>query len=86
MDRGDGQIPEGIYEIVSLNPNTFFHLSLELSFPNAFDHRMASADGRADLGDDIFIHGSHAMVGCIPIGDEAIEEVFYIITKNGHKN
>ena len=47
---------------------------------------MAAADGRADLGDDIFIHGAHATVGCIPIGDEAIEEVFYIIAKNGIKN
>lgn len=85
LERGDGQIPEGIYEITSLNPNSFFHLSLRLSFPNEFDRQMAAADGRTDLGDDIFIHGSHATVGCIPIGDDAIEEVFYLIAKNGRK-
>jgi len=81
--RGDGQIPEGLYEIVSLNPNSRYHLSMELNYPNAMDRQQGEAEGREDLGDDIFIHGSAASIGCIPIGDPAIEEVFYLVAKNG---
>jgi hypothetical protein len=86
LKRGDGQIPEGIYRIVSLNPNSRFHLSMELDYPNEFDHARGLEDGRGDLGDQIFIHGSDATVGCIPIGDRAIEELFYLIARNGPEN
>ncbi len=34
-----------------------------------------------DMGGDIFIHGKSASIGCIPIGDEAIEEVFLLTKK-----
>ncbi len=86
LRRGDRQIPEGIYRIKSLNPNSSYHLSMELNYPNEFDLEMAELEGRHDPGDDIFIHGSNVTVGCIPIGDEAIEEVFYIIACNGYEN
>lgn len=83
LKEGDGQIPEGIYRIVGLNPNSRFHLSLELDYPNAFDQEMAQRDGRTGLGNQIFIHGKEATIGCIPLGDEAIEEVFYMVAKSG---
>ena len=69
-----------------LNPNSSFHLSMKIDYPNDFDRKMADADGRKQLGDDIFIHGSTATVGCIPIGDDKIEELFYLIAKNGYQN
>ena len=86
LKEGDGQIPEGIYKIEYLNPNSSFHLSIKVDYPNSFDQKMAAADGREGLGFDIFIHGSSATVGCIPIGDQGIEELFFLIAKNGYSN
>lgn len=74
--EGDRQIPEGLYQVVSLNPNSRFHLSIELDYPNEFDRRMGRVDGRSSLGGDIFIHGGEATVGCIPIGDIPIEDLY----------
>ena len=84
--EGDRQIPEGIYGIEYLNPNSRFHLSLRVSYPNEFDRKRAIQDGRTDLGGDIMIHGGHATIGCIPIGDDAIEELFYFVAMIGKEN
>jgi len=83
---GDGQIPEGVYRVESLNPNSAYHLSLRLNYPNEFDRRQGEADGREDLGRDIMIHGGAASVGCIAIGDPAIEEVFTLVARLGCEN
>ncbi|MFT6998436.1 MAG: hypothetical protein ACJAQ4_002197 [Cryomorphaceae bacterium] len=81
LKEGDNQIPEGIYKIEYLNPNSLFYLSMKVSYPNDFDKSMAAQEGRTDFGTDIFIHGKNKTVGCIPIGDEAIEEVFLLASK-----
>ncbi|MBQ3098800.1 MAG: hypothetical protein IJC66_11670 [Kiritimatiellae bacterium] len=86
LKEGDCQIPEGVYGIEYLNPNSLFHLSLKVSYPNADDKARAKADGRTDLGGDIMIHGGSATVGCIPVGDDAVEEIFYIASAVGIKN
>ena len=86
LREGDGQIPEGVYAIEYLNPNSLFHLSLKVSYPNEFDRARAKEDGREHLGGDIMIHGGAATVGCVPIGDEAIEEVFYLVSVVGKEN
>ena len=86
LREGDDQIPEGVYGLEYLNPNSSFHLSIKVDYPNSFDREMAEADGRERLGYDIFIHGSNATIGCIPIGDQNIEELFYIVAKNGHQS
>ena len=86
LREGDGQIPEGIYGIEYLNPNSRFYLSLKVSYPNADDKARAAKDGRTQLGGDIMIHGKNATVGCIPIGDEAIEDVFYLVQAVGLAN
>ena len=83
LREGDGQIPEGLYDIEYLNPNSSYHLSMKVSYPNDFDKEMAKNDGRSNLGGDIFIHGKAVTIGCIPIGDEAIEELFYTVSKVG---
>ena len=83
LREGDGQIPEGIYGVEYLNPNSAFHLSLKVSYPNATDRQHAKEAGRDNLGGDIMIHGGSATVGCVPIGDDAIEEVFYFAAKAG---
>lgn len=78
LKEGDKQIPEGIYNIEYLNPNSNYYLSLKVNYPNAFDKEKAQLDGRTDIGSDIFIHGKRVTVGCIPLGDIAIEEVFIL--------
>jgi len=86
LREGDKQIPEGIYEIEYLNPNSLFYLSMKVSYPNEFDKEKATEDGRSDIGTDIFIHGKDNTVGCIPIGDKAIEEVFVLASKTIENN
>jgi hypothetical protein len=84
--EGDRQIPEGIYKINLLNPNSSYHLSMEVNYPNAFDKEMGKADGRTDLGSLIYVHGRAVTIGCVPIGDSAIEEVFVMAAETGHQN
>jgi murein L,D-transpeptidase YafK len=84
--RGDGQIPEGIYRIVSLNPNSSYHLSLKISYPNKVDLERCRRRNVADPGDDIYIHGKNTSDGCIAIGDRAIEMLFYMVNKAGKDN
>lgn len=83
LREGDGQIPEGVYGIEYLNPNSSYHLSMKVDYPNVFDRAKAKADGRTRLGGDIFIHGKAVTIGCIPIGDAAIEELFYFVATAG---
>lgn len=73
LQRGDRQVPEGWYHINRFNPKSRFHLSLGLNYPNEAD-QIRSA-GR-DPGDDIFIHGSNKSIGCLAMGDPAIEEIY----------
>lgn len=80
---GDYQIPEGHYAITHLNPNSAYHLSIGVAYPNAFDRARAAEDGREQLGGDIFIHGKAVTIGCIPIGDAAIEALFYAVARVG---
>jgi murein L,D-transpeptidase YafK len=71
--EGDQQVPEGFYEIDRFNPESLFHLSLRLNYPNAADRILSD---RERPGSDIYIHGKNASIGCGPIGDQAIEEVY----------
>jgi murein L,D-transpeptidase YafK len=71
--EGDLQVPEGFYHISGFNPWSRFHLSLRVDYPNAAD-RILGAGGR--LGGDIFIHGSCVTIGCIPLRDGPIAEVY----------
>lgn len=86
LREGDRQVPEGIYRIAGLNPNSRYHLSMKLDYPNDFDRRHAARDGRADPGSDIFIHGKAASVGCLAVGDDAIEELFVLTALVGRRN
>jgi hypothetical protein len=81
LRQGDRQIPEGLYRIDTVNPNSAYHLSLRVSYPNAEDRQRSAAQGITDLGGDIYIHGKDVSIGCIAIGDDAIEQVFYVVNK-----
>lgn len=73
LQRGDRQVPEGWYRINRFNPKSRFHLSLGLDYPNAADKTRSAG---LDPGDDIFIHGSNKSIGCLAMGDPAIEEIY----------
>ena len=80
LREGDRQVPEGVYRIEYLNPNSIAHLSLALSYPNEFDRMHAEEDGRenATLGGDIMIHGGADSIGCLAVGDQAAEDLFVL--------
>ena len=73
--EGDYQVPEGFYQINEFNPNSNYHLSLGLNYPNASD-RILSDSIRP--GNAIYIHGNCVSTGCIAIQDYPIEEVYTI--------
>lgn len=73
--QGDFQVPEGFYYINEFNPNSNYHLSLGLNYPNASDRILSDP---AQPGGDIYIHGSCVSVGCIPVTDAEIEELYLI--------
>jgi len=86
LKEGDCQVPEGLYRIESLNPNSRFHLSLRVNYPNDYDKRMAVHEERTDLGGDIMIHGGHSSIGCLAMGDLAAEELFVLAAETGVDN
>jgi hypothetical protein len=85
LRQGDKQVPEGVYKILWLNPKSRYHLSMKLNYPNAEDLRHARKEGRNNPGGDIFIHGKDVSIGCIAIGDPAIEELYTLVQRTGVK-
>jgi murein L,D-transpeptidase YafK len=79
--QGDGQVPEGFYKIEAFNPYSNYHLSLRVSYPNASDKII----GKVNLGGDIMIHGNCVSIGCVPITDTYIKELYILAVeaKNG---
>lgn len=74
--QGDSQVPEGFYAIDFFNPNSDFHLSLHIDYPNQRDR--TRPDAGDDLGGDIFIHGGCNSEGCIALTDEGIRELYWL--------
>ncbi len=72
---GDGQVPEGFYHIESFNPFSNFFLSLKVSYPNQSDKVLCDTK---NPGGDIFIHGNCVTIGCMPITDDKIKEVYLL--------
>lgn len=88
--EGDGRTPEGSYVIDRRNPNSLFHLSIGISYPNEADRAFAWAKGKSP-GGDIFIHGGPRQgidpvdkqdwtAGCISITDRQIERVYAMVS------
>jgi murein L,D-transpeptidase YafK len=86
LKSGDNQVPEGIYRVVGLNPDSRYDLSMELNYPNDLDRQFAVMDHRMHLGSNIFIHGKHKSIGCVAIGDHAIEQLFPLVYFVGTDN
>lgn len=73
--EGDKQIPEGFYYINEFKPNSNYHLALGLNYPNASD--MILSD-QVKPGGDIYIHGNCVTIGCLPLTDSLIEQVYFL--------
>lgn len=73
--EGDKQIPEGFYYINEFKPNSNYHLALGLNYPNASD---AILSDHNKPGGDIYIHGNCVTIGCLPLTDSLIEQVYYL--------
>jgi murein L,D-transpeptidase YafK len=71
--EGDLQIPEGVYHINHFNPYSTFHLSLGINYPNASDRILSD---KRSPGGAIYIHGNCVSIGCIPITDDKIKELY----------
>lgn len=78
--EGDYQVPEGFYYINEFRPNSNYHLALGVNYPNASDRVLSDSltPGRA-----IYVHGSCVTVGCIPITNDQIEDL-YVIASTVH--
>lgn len=76
--QGDLQVPEGMYHIDRFNPKSKFFLSLGINYPNASDKILGD---QKQPGGDIFIHGKCVTVGCIPITDPMIMELYILALK-----
>lgn len=85
LREGDRQVPEGVYGIDYLNPNSVAHLSLGLSYPNPFDRAHADEDGRPGwtLGGEIMVHGGSGSIGCLAVGNQAAEDLFVLAADAG---
>ena len=82
--QGDNQIPEGFYHINRFNPASNFYLSLGLNYPNKSDKIKTKTLNTGGAGGDIFIHGSCVTIGCLPMTDDKIKEIYVytVLAKN----
>jgi murein L,D-transpeptidase YafK len=74
LRRGDWQAPEGFYQVSAewMNPNSRFHLSFNIGYPNDFDQ------ARGRTGSNIMVHGGCDSRGCFAMTDEAMEEIYVL--------
>ncbi len=73
--EGDYQVPEGFYYINEFNPKSTYHLSLGINYPNASDRVLSDS---IKPGGDIYIHGDCVTIGCIPLQNDQIEELYIL--------
>jgi murein L,D-transpeptidase YafK len=73
--EGDRQAPEGFYHISArqMNPNSSFHLSFDMGFPNTYDRSL----GRS--GSFLMVHGACSSRGCYSMTDKQIEEIYALV-------
>jgi murein L,D-transpeptidase YafK len=75
LQEGDRQAPEGFYRVKKdqLNPNSKFHLSFNLGFPNQYDR------AHKCTGSFLMVHGNCVSDGCYAMTDEKIEEIYMLV-------
>ncbi|WP_163847978.1 L,D-transpeptidase family protein [Pseudooceanicola aestuarii] len=85
--EGDGKTPEGEYTVDRRNPNSEFHLSIGINYPNP-DDRAFAQQAQKSPGGDIFIHGRpwkyrkggrDWTAGCIAVSNREMEEIYSMV-------
>jgi murein L,D-transpeptidase YafK len=76
LKQGDRQAPEGFYTVDSkqLNPNSAWHRSFNLGFPNAYDQ------ARGRTGSLLMVHGGCGSIGCYAMTNPVIDEIWRLVT------
>jgi len=85
LAEGDGQAPEGFYDVVRerLNPASRYHLAFNIGYPNAYDRH------HARTGSLIMVHGDRVSIGCFAMTDPVIEEIYLLVAgalENGQRS
>lgn len=80
--QDDYPVPEGFYEIATFNPNSSYRLAMKINYPNKSDQLKKTG---ADAGGDIMIHVNCVTIGCIPLENEPVEEVYVLATEAKNK-
>lgn len=88
QQQGDGRTPEGTYRVNRRNPDSAYHLSVGIDYPNETDRKIAKECG-VDPGGDIFIHGGPTeradrdkpdwTAGCVAITNREVEDVYAMV-------
>ena len=81
--EGDGQVPEGFYTIDLFNPISNYYLSMRVSYPNTSDAILKTSK---NAGGAIMIHGNCVTIGCIPMTDDKIKELYILCLEAKNRN
>jgi len=81
--EGDGQVPEGFYTIDLFNPTSNYYLSMRVSYPNSSD---AILKTNKNAGGAIMIHGNCVTIGCMPMTDDKIKELYVLCLEAKNRN
>lgn len=81
--EGDGQVPEGFYQIDLFNPNSNYYISMRINYPNTSD--MILKDGK-NAGGAIMIHGECVTIGCLPMTNDKIKELYVLCVEVKNRN
>jgi len=76
LKEGDRQAPEGFYTVAKaqLNPNSRWHRSFNLGFPNTYDR------GKGRTGSFLMVHGGCSSIGCYAMTDTVVDEIWRFVT------
>jgi len=84
--EGDLQVPEGFYEIDKFNPLSSYHLAFRVNYPNSSDRILSN---KTQPGSDIYVHGKCCTIGCLPMTDDFMNEIYIFAVEarnNGQKS
>lgn len=81
--EGDGQVPEGFYTIDLFNPTSNYYLSMRVSYPNSSDLILKTSK---NAGGAIMVHGNCVTIGCLPMTDDKIKELYVLCLEAKNRN
>jgi murein L,D-transpeptidase YafK len=81
--EGDGQVPEGFYQIDLFNPKSNYYLSMRINYPNASDVMLKEG---TNAGGAIMMHGDCVTIGCLPMTNDKIKELYVLCLEAKNRN